>query len=34
VASIALAAGVALGTVAQQSLRTARADPADTLRYE
>ncbi len=32
--SILLAAGVALGTVALQSLRTARADPADTLRYE
>jgi putative ABC transport system permease protein len=34
VASIALAAGVALGTVALQSLGTARADPADALRYE
>jgi putative ABC transport system permease protein len=32
--SIALAAAVALGTVSLQSLRTARADPADTLRYE
>jgi putative ABC transport system permease protein len=32
--SIALAAGVALGTVALKSLRVARADPADTLRYE
>jgi putative ABC transport system permease protein len=34
VLSILLAAGVALGTVALQSLRVARADPADTLRYE
>jgi putative ABC transport system permease protein len=34
VLSILLAAAVALGTVALQSLRTARADPADTLRYE
>lgn len=32
--SISLAAGVALATVALQSLRTLRADPADTLRYE
>jgi putative ABC transport system permease protein len=32
--SILLAGAVALGTVALQSLRTARADPADTLRYE
>jgi putative ABC transport system permease protein len=34
VLSIALAAGVALATVALQSLRAACADPADTLRYE
>jgi putative ABC transport system permease protein len=34
IVSILLAAVVALGTVALQSLRTARADPADTLRYE
>jgi putative ABC transport system permease protein len=33
-ASIALAAGVALGTIALQSTRVARADPAETLRYE
>jgi putative ABC transport system permease protein len=32
--SIVLAAGVALGTVALQCLRTVRADPADILRYE
>jgi putative ABC transport system permease protein len=32
--SVLLAASVALGTVALQSLRTARADPADTLRHE
>jgi len=32
--SILLAGGVALGTVALQSLRAARADPADTLRYD
>jgi putative ABC transport system permease protein len=32
--SIALAGGVALGTIALQSVRAARADPAETLRYE
>ena len=32
--AILLAAGVALVTVALQSLRTARADPTDTLRHE
>jgi len=32
--SIVLAAGVALGTVALQSLQTARADPSETLRDE
>jgi len=32
--SIGLAVAVALGTVALQSLRTARADPAETLRYQ
>jgi len=32
--AILLAAGVALFTVALQSLRTARADPTDTLRHE
>jgi putative ABC transport system permease protein len=32
--SVTLAALVALGTVSLQSLRTARADPADILRYE
>ncbi len=32
--SILLAAGVTLGTVTLQSLRTARADPGETLRYE
>lgn len=34
VLAILLAAAVALGTVALQSLRTARADPSETLRYE
>jgi putative ABC transport system permease protein len=32
--SVLLAAGVALGTVTLQARRAARADPADTLRYE
>lgn len=32
--SILLAGGVALATISLQSLRVARADPADTLRYE